>query len=130
MNLVMFGIDQSDQMLYPSAHRKTLRWYRKAGINLLEIILTNLYRKFAVINKNASHLVEFWLVIIKSPINQQKMFNTKAYSKFSLSGFNSGNDNETKTKNEMGKCRQFNKERRENIHAKSVVTLMTTLLSV
>ena len=38
----MSGIDRSDQMLpYHSALRKTIRWYKKVGIHIMEIFLRN-----------------------------------------------------------------------------------------
>ena len=38
------GIDRSDQMLsYHSGLRKTLRWYKKAGVHILEIFITNAF---------------------------------------------------------------------------------------
>ena len=46
----MSGIDRSDQMLsYHSALRKTIRWYKKVGVHLVEMMLTNafyLHKKF------------------------------------------------------------------------------------
>ena len=50
-NSSMSGIDYSDQMLsYHSGLRKTSRWYRKAGVNIFEISISNvlyLYQKFS-----------------------------------------------------------------------------------
>ena len=58
----MSGIDRSDQMLsYHSGLRKTLRWYKKAGVHILKIFITNtfyLYRKFSSDNE-ISNLDEF-----------------------------------------------------------------------
>ena len=71
----MCGMDWSDQMLsYHSGLRKTLRWYKKAGVHILEIFLTNafyLYRKFSP-NKKIAHLVDFCEVIIKKLIGNRK----------------------------------------------------------
>ena len=40
----MSEIDRSDQMLpYHSALRKTIRWYKKVGIHIIEIFLSNAY---------------------------------------------------------------------------------------
>ena len=59
------SINRSDQMLsFYSALRKTLRWYKKC---------VNLYRKFAVINKDISHLVTLREVPIKGLTGQRKM---------------------------------------------------------
>ena len=41
-NANMSGIDRSDQMMaYHSGLRKTVRWYKKVGVHILEILLTN-----------------------------------------------------------------------------------------
>ena len=74
-NNSMSGIDWSDQML--SCHsglRKTLSWYKKAGVHILEIFLTNafyLYRKISP-NKEIAHLVDFREVVIKKLIGDRK----------------------------------------------------------
>ena len=71
----MSGIDRSDQMLsYHSGLRKTLSWYKKAGVPILEIFITNafyLYRKFSS-NNEISHLGEFREIIIKNLIGEPK----------------------------------------------------------
>ena len=71
----MSGIDQSHQILLYHAVLRKMLVQKNAGVHLLEFFLTNvyLYRKFAVINKDVSHLVEFWEVIIDVLIGQQKM---------------------------------------------------------
>ena len=78
-NNSMSGIDRSDQMLsYHSGLRKTLRWYRKAGVHILEIFLTNafyLYRKFFP-NKEINHLIDFREAIIKKLIGKRKKDTT------------------------------------------------------
>ena len=70
----MSGIDRSDQILsYHSGLRKTLRWYKKAGVHILKIFITNafyLYRKFSS-NNEISHLGEF-REIIKNLIDERK----------------------------------------------------------
>ena len=47
----MSGIDRLDQMLsYHSGLRKNVRWYKKVGVHMVEMMLTNafdLYVKFA-----------------------------------------------------------------------------------
>ena len=69
------GIDCSDQILsYHSGLRKTLRWYKKAGVQILEIFIANvfcLYWKFSLL-KEFCHLVEFHKVIIKNLIGERK----------------------------------------------------------
>ena len=45
---VMPGINRLDQMLlYHSALRKTIRWYKKFGIHIMEIFLSNAYYIYA-----------------------------------------------------------------------------------
>ena len=47
-NSHMSGIDQSDQMLpYHSALQKTVRWYKKVGIHIMEFLLSNAYYMYA-----------------------------------------------------------------------------------
>lgn len=71
-NESMFGIDRSEAILsFHSALRKMLRWDKKTGVYLLAVFLINalyLYRKFALLNKDVSHLFEFREVIIKGMI--------------------------------------------------------------
>ena len=63
-NHSMSGIVRSDQILsFHSGLRKSLRWYKKAGVNILEIFITNafyLYRKFSS-HAELCHLVGIWL---------------------------------------------------------------------
>ena len=74
-NNSMSCIDRGDQMIsYHSGLRKTLRSYKKAGVHILEIFLTNafyLYRKFSP-NKEIAHLIDFVEVIIKKVIGKRK----------------------------------------------------------
>ena len=47
-NAHMLGIDRSDQMLlYHSALWKTIRWYKKVGIHIMEILLSNAYYMYS-----------------------------------------------------------------------------------
>ena len=59
-NNSMPDIDRSDQMLsYHSDLRNTLRWYKKAGVHIFHMFLTNafyLYQKLST-NRDFSHLV-------------------------------------------------------------------------
>ncbi|KAG5865977.1 hypothetical protein JTB14_011972 [Gonioctena quinquepunctata] len=50
-NEYMSGIDLQDQMMayYPS-HRKTIRWYKKVGIHIIEMML---YKSFMIYNKHS-----------------------------------------------------------------------------
>ena len=44
----MSGVDRADQMLsYHSALRKTIRWYKKVGIHIIEMTLSNAYYMYA-----------------------------------------------------------------------------------
>ena len=74
-NNSMSSIDRGDQMLsYHSDLRKTLRWYQKAEVHILEMFLTNafyLYRKFST-NRDFSHLVDFRKNVIKCFIGERK----------------------------------------------------------
>lgn len=71
----MSGIDRSDQILsYHSGLRKTLRWYKKAGVHIMEMFLTNsfyLYQKYSS-NKEFSHLVQFKENIVKCLIGERR----------------------------------------------------------
>ena len=42
----MSSIDLSDQMSYHSATRKTVRWYKKIGLHVIEMLLTNAHYLF------------------------------------------------------------------------------------
>ena len=71
----MSGVDRSDQMMsYHSGLRKTVRWYKKAGVYFLEIFLTStyyLYRKFSTDNE-FKHQLDFKENVIKSLIGERK----------------------------------------------------------
>ena len=51
-----------------------MRWYKKAGVHILEMFFTNafyLYRKFST-NRDFSHLVDFKENVIKCLIGERK----------------------------------------------------------
>ena len=77
-NNSMSGINRSDQMLsYHFDLTKNLRWYKKAGVHILEMFLTNafyLYQKFST-NRDFSHLVDFKENAIKCLIRERKKKN-------------------------------------------------------
>ena len=77
-NNSMSGINRSDQMLsYHFDLTKNLRWYKKAGVHILEMFLTNafyLYQKFST-NRDFSHLVDFKENVIKCLIRERKKKN-------------------------------------------------------
>ena len=74
-NDYMSGIDRSDQMMsYHSGLRKTVRWYKKAGVYFLEMFLTNayyLYRKFSTDNE-FKHQLDFKENVIKLLMGERK----------------------------------------------------------
>ena len=74
-NIVRDYNDRSDQTLsYHSGLRKALRWYKKAGVHIHKIFITNafyLYRKFSS-NNEICHLGEFREIIIKNLIGERK----------------------------------------------------------
>ena len=73
------GIDRSDQILsYHSGLRKTLRWYKKTGVHILEMFLTNifyLHRKFST-NRDFSHLCRFQKNVTKYLFGERYFFTT------------------------------------------------------
>ncbi|KAJ8913139.1 hypothetical protein NQ315_006057 [Exocentrus adspersus] len=65
-NRYMSDIDLQDQMMayYPS-NRKTIRWYKKVGIHVIE---TMLYNSFMLYNKHSAKKIsflDFWHSIIE-----------------------------------------------------------------
>ena len=61
-------------MPYHSGLRKTVRWYKKAGVHFLEMFLTNayyLYRKFSTDN-GFKHQLDFKENVITSLIGERK----------------------------------------------------------
>ena len=74
-NDCMSGIDRSDQMMsYHSGLRKTVRWYKKVGVHLLEMFFTNayyLYHKFSTDNE-FKHQLDFKENVINSLIGERK----------------------------------------------------------
>ena len=77
-NDFMSGIERSNQIMsYHSGLRKTVRWYKKAGVHFLEMFLTNayyLYRKFSTDNE-FKHQLDFKENVIKSLIGERKRKN-------------------------------------------------------
>ncbi|XP_057292564.1 piggyBac transposable element-derived protein 4-like [Hydractinia symbiolongicarpus] len=71
----MSGIDRSDQMLsYHSGLRKTIRWYKKVGVHILEIFMENafyLYKK-ATPSPKVKAMKGFKDTIITSMVGQPK----------------------------------------------------------
>ena len=71
----MSGIDKNDQMLsYNSALRKILRWYKKIGVHMFEIFLTNafyLYKTYAPY-RDAMAINEFREIIVNDLVGVLK----------------------------------------------------------
>jgi hypothetical protein len=65
-NKSMFGIDHQDQMLsyYPSA-RKTIRWYKKLAIHLIEMMVLNSFKIYCKTTGVKLPFHEFRLAIIE-----------------------------------------------------------------
>ena len=93
---------------YHSGLRKTLRWYKKAGVHILEIMLTNsfyLYTKFST-NKEFTYLVKFRESIIKNLVGARKV---KPYEKpFASFHYPLTIPESEKKKNPTRKCKQCN----------------------
>ena len=76
-NEAMSGIDRSSQMLsYNSALHKTFRWYKKAGVHMFKVFLTNvfyLYKTYApqrevmVINEFREIIANNLVGVLKQP---------------------------------------------------------------
>ena len=67
----MSGIDRSDQMLYyHSGLRKTIRWNKKVGIHLMEVMLSNAYYMYASVTpcRNVKNIKDFREVVVESLI--------------------------------------------------------------
>ena len=82
-NKHMSGVDRSDQMLsYNSSLRKSLRWYKKIGIHMLEIFLINahfLYQEEAGKREDlkAMTLLEFREAIVLALVGEDKRSDKK-----------------------------------------------------
>ncbi|CAB3241853.1 unnamed protein product [Arctia plantaginis] len=84
-NNFMPGIDLQDQMLaYYPVQRKTLRWYKKLFVHMLQMSLSNamyLYNKFSATNK--MNLYDFRLSILERllpdprDVNQRNVLKVK-----------------------------------------------------
>ena len=64
----MSGIDRSDQKLsYNSALRQTIRWYKKCGVQLIEIYLEECFYLYTACGKNVTikHINKFRKVVVK-----------------------------------------------------------------
>ncbi|KAJ8939480.1 hypothetical protein NQ318_022534 [Aromia moschata] len=71
----MSGIDRQDQMLayYPS-ERKTLRWYKKLGINFLSMLFLNSYFLFKAAMPNANiSFYDYRITVIKRLLEEKDL---------------------------------------------------------
>lgn len=67
----MGGINHSGQMLsYYTCKRKTMRWYKKLGIHILQIILVNSHNLFNRYNGSKLNLYDFRLPVIETLIKE------------------------------------------------------------
>ena len=71
----MSGVDRADQTLsYHSALRKTNRWYKKVGIHIIEMILSNAYYMYtsATTYRRVKNMKCFREIVIESLIGAPK----------------------------------------------------------
>lgn len=72
-NKYMSGVDREDQMLsYHSALRKTLRWYKKVGLHVLEMFLLNAYYLFKLVTQKNIPILQFRESVVGSLVGQLK----------------------------------------------------------
>ena len=65
-NMNMFGIDRSDQMLsYHSALRKTIRWYKKVGVHMIEMFVNNSHYFYAKATGEKMKVHQFKEIVVK-----------------------------------------------------------------
>ena len=65
-NQGMSGVDRSDQMLsYNTALKRSLRWNKKVGIHILEMLLHNAHYLYKLQSKNKLQITEFKQQIIQ-----------------------------------------------------------------
>lgn len=66
-NKYMGGVDRQDQLLaYYPCERKCLRWYKKLGIHIFQMLLLNSYLLYKKYTKSKISLYEYRLSIIES----------------------------------------------------------------
>lgn len=74
----MSGIDRQDQMLaYYPCERKTLRWYKKIGIHILQQMLLNSFFLYNKYSGQRINLYNFRLQVIKQLLNQEERRETE-----------------------------------------------------
>lgn len=65
-NNFMGGIGHSDQMLYYLCEHKTMRWYKKLGIHILQIMLVKSHNLFNRYSGSTYNLYDFRLSVIEA----------------------------------------------------------------
>lgn len=90
-NKFMGGIDHSDQMLsYYSCEHKTMRWYKKLGIHIIQIILINSHNLFNQYSGSTCNLYDFRLSVIEALI-KEGLETTSAPRNISIPRSSTGN---------------------------------------
>nr|CAH7713333.1 unnamed protein product [Callosobruchus chinensis] len=65
-NKFMSGIDLQDQMMaYYSSNRKTIRWYKKVGIHIIEMMLYNSFMPYNIHSEHRMSYLDFQHSIIE-----------------------------------------------------------------
>ena len=65
-NMNMSGVDRSDQMLsYHSALRKTIRWYKKVGVHMIEMFVNNSHYLYAKATGEKMKVHQFKEIVVK-----------------------------------------------------------------
>ena len=73
-NMGMSGVDCSDQMMsYNTALRRTVRWNKKVGIHLLEMMMNNAHYLFKSQSKIKLQITEFKQYVVEWLIGEPKL---------------------------------------------------------
>lgn len=68
----MAGVDRKDQMLsYSACDRKTIRWYKKLGLNIIQILVLNSWHLYQRYSGSKSSFYNFRLSIIEDLVEQK-----------------------------------------------------------
>lgn len=82
-NKYMSGVDRKDQMLsYNACDRKTIRWYKKIGLNIVQILLLNawhLYQRYSG-SKTSFHNFRFSIIedLVEEKTSPRKILKAPA----------------------------------------------------
>ncbi|XP_046666746.1 piggyBac transposable element-derived protein 4-like [Homalodisca vitripennis] len=117
-NTFMKGVDRADQMLaYYPCERKTLRWYKKIFVHIMQMALVNALKLYNLSNpQETMNLYDFRLAVIESLVPEKELqaperprrSNEKALHVVSLI---EGKDNRNRQKRK--RCRVCHSEGRE-----------------